>query len=177
MNSIYLLVYYAFAQFIPMKPFPFHGIGYRFRRILVKKLFRSVGEEVVVKSRCYFGDGSRISLGDYSQLSSGGRFNGRILIGSKVLMGPDVVMMATSHEYKDVSVPMMDQGEAKERPIVIGDDVWIGTRVIILPGVTVGSHSIISAGSVVTKDVESYSIVGGVPARVLKKRGLLGGAS
>ena len=65
---------------------------------------------------------------------------------------------------------MIDQGYEDYRPVVIGDDVWIGRRVIILPGVTVGGGSIIAAGAVVSKDVKPYSIVGGVPAKQIGNR-------
>ena len=65
---------------------------------------------------------------------------------------------------------MWQQGFTEVDPIVIEDDVWIGARVIILKGVTIGKGSIIGAGSVVTKDVEPYSIVGGNPAKLIRKR-------
>lgn len=68
-----------------------------------------------------------------------------------------------NHEYENS--PIRDN-----RPVVIGNDVWIGASVIILPGVTVGDGAILAAGAVVTKDVEPYSIVGGVPAKVIRKR-------
>lgn len=58
----------------------------------------------------------------------------------------------------------------EEKEVVIGNDVWIGTRVIILPGVTIGDHSIIGAGAVVTKSFPDYSIIGGVPAKLIKSR-------
>lgn len=65
---------------------------------------------------------------------------------------------------------MCQQGLSEPRPVLIEDDVWIGARVIILPGVKVGKGSVIGAGSVVTKDVMPYTVVGGNPARVLKGR-------
>ncbi len=65
---------------------------------------------------------------------------------------------------------MRGQGFSEEKAVVIGDDVWIGGRVIILPGVHVGSHSIIGAGAVVTKDVPEWAIVAGNPAIVKKYR-------
>ena len=65
---------------------------------------------------------------------------------------------------------MMEQGFEEERPVVIGNDVWIGDRVIILPGVHVGDGSILAAGAVVTKDVPPYAIVGGVPAKLIRMR-------
>ena len=65
---------------------------------------------------------------------------------------------------------MMQQGFEEERPVYIGDDVWIGDRVMILPGVHVGNGSIIAAGAVVTKDVPDHTVVGGVPAKVISIR-------
>ena len=62
------------------------------------------------------------------------------------------------------------QGFATEKPVLIADDVWIGARVIILPGVRIGTGAVIGAGAVVTKDMPDYSVVGGNPARVLKMR-------
>ena len=65
-------------------------------------------------------------------------------------MGPDVVMMATSHEFNSLDIPINQQGAKPEEPIVIGDDCWIGTRVIILPGVHIGRQCVVAAGAVVT---------------------------
>jgi maltose O-acetyltransferase len=65
---------------------------------------------------------------------------------------------------------MIDQGFKDKEPVIIEDDVWIGARVIILPGVKIGKGSIVGAGAVVTKDVEPYSIVAGVPAKLIRKR-------
>ncbi len=109
-------------------------------------------------------------MGDRSQLGQNSRLNGSISIGKDVIMGPDVIMMATSHEYKDLSTPINLQGEAEEKPIKIGNNVWIGTRVIILPGVHIGDNSIIGAGSVVTKSFSANSVIAGNPAKVVKLR-------
>lgn len=93
-----------------------------------------------------------------------------MVIGNNVMMGPEVMAFTKNHRTEEVSIPMVDQGDIEEQPIVIDDDVWIGARSIILPGVHVGCSSIIAAGSVVTKDVEPFSVVGGVPAKQIKKR-------
>ena len=65
---------------------------------------------------------------------------------------------------------MCQQGYYEEKPIVIGDDVWIGGHVIVLPGVHIGTGAIVGAGAVVTKDVPDYAVVGGNPARIIKSR-------
>ena len=153
-----------------MQPFPFFKWGYRFRYWIVSKLLKQCGEDLIVKSHCYFGNGSRLSIGNRSQLGQNSRLNGTISIGADVLMGPDVVIMATSHAYKNLDLPIICQGEATENPVVIGDDVWIGTRVVILPGVKIGSHSIIGAGAIVTKSFPDYAMIGGNPAKLIKLR-------
>ena len=111
-----------------------------------------------------------MEVGDRSQLGQNARLNGEITLGRDVIMAPDVVMMATSHNYSRTDIPINLQGERAEQPILVGNDVWIGTRVIILPGVSVGSHSIIGAGAVVTKSFPEYSIIGGNPAKFIRLR-------
>lgn len=86
------------------------------------------------------------------------------------MMGPYCLIYTSNHCMDRVDVPMWRQGFTEVRPVVIEDDVWIGARVTLLPGVHIGRGSVIGAGSVVTKDVPAYSIVGGNPARVLKYR-------
>ena len=85
-------------------------------------------------------------------------------------MGPDVVIMATSHSFERIDIPINQQGSSPERKVIIGDDVWIGSRVVILPGVTIGNHSVVASGSVVTKSCKPYNIIAGVPAKLIKTR-------
>lgn len=170
MRNIYLILYYTLVRYLPMSPFPLFKLFYKIRLFFVKNIIKECGENVVVKNNCYFGKGDRLSVGSRSQLGKNSRLEGTITIGKDVLMGPDVIMMSTSHEYSSLDIPINQQGEAREDPIFIGDDCWIGTRVIILPGVRIGSHSIVGAGSLVTKSVPSNSIIGGLPAVIIKKR-------
>lgn len=170
MKFIYLFIYYSFFRFWPMKPYPFYKVGYKSRQFLACKFIKQCGKDVVIKSNAYFGDGSRLSIGDFSQLGKNCQISGAVYLGKKILMGPDVIIMATSHEYSSSIIPIMDQGEALERKVTIGDGCWIGARVIIMPGVTIGENSIIAAGSVVTKSFESNVIVAGIPAKEIKKR-------
>jgi maltose O-acetyltransferase len=157
-------------QHLPMQPFPGYKFFYSLRYFFVKRIIKQCGRNVIVKNKCYFGNGNRLSVGDRTQLGQNSKLGGAITLGNDVLMGPDVVMMATSHAYDRVDVPINQQGAEEEQEIVIGDNVWIGTRVIILPGVKIGSHSIIASGAVVSKSFEEYSIIGGVPAKLIKKR-------
>ena len=118
----------------------------------------------------YFGTGKNIEMGDYSQLGINCKVEEDLVLGDYVLMGPDVVIFSSSHEYKNLDVPIMLQGGIERKPVVIGNDVWIGTRVIIMPGVHIGNHVIIGANSVVTHDIPDYSVAAGSPARVVRNR-------
>ena len=170
MKNILLLLYYLLLQHIPMQPIPGYKCGYKLRYWCVKRLLRSCGRDVIVKDHCYFGNGARLSVGDRSQLGSNARLNGNITIGKDVLMGPDVVMMATSHDFSRLDIPINLQGSKSESPIVIGDDCWIGTRAIVLPGVHLGKQCIVAAGAVVTRCFPDRCILGGVPARLIRMR-------
>lgn len=84
--------------------------------------------------------------------------------------GERLYHLSHNHEFSDTSTPMIQQGFTEERPVYIGNDVWIGDRVIILPGVHIGDHSVIGAGAVVTKDVSEWVVAAGNPAKVVKMR-------
>lgn len=170
MKKLALLVYYGFAQFFPTQPVPGYRFGYWLRSLLIKRIAVKCGEGVLVKQRCYVGAGFGLEVGSNSQLGHNARIGRNVSIGNDVLMGPDVVIMTTSHETSDINVPIRLQGKTEDKPVKIGDDVWVGTRVVILPGVTVGRGAIIGASAVVTKDVPPYSVVAGVPAKVVKWR-------
>lgn len=91
------------------------------------------------------------------------------------MFGPHVFMITGGHRYDIIgrymsSIKENEKLEENDRPIIVEGDNWIGANSIVLKGVTIGEGSIIAAGSVVTKDVPPYSIVGGVPARVIKMR-------
>jgi galactoside O-acetyltransferase len=96
---------------------------------------------------------------------------GEITIGNDVLIGPNCVLRATGHVFQSLIVPVNQQGHTGGT-IVIEDDVWLGANVVVLPNVTIARQSIVAAGAVVTHDVEAGAIVGGVPARVIKRRRL-----
>lgn len=93
-----------------------------------------------------------------------------IKIGNNVIIAKDVSLISGDHAFGREKL-IREQGMQKtETPIIIGNDVWIGEKVILLKGVTVGDGSVIGAGSVVTKDVPEYSVVAGNPAHVIKSR-------
>ena len=109
-------------------------------------------------------------LGDNSGIGRGSVIAGGVSIGKDVMMGPECYIYTRNHSFSSLDKPMRLQGYEKGRPVVIEDDVWIGARVTILPGVRVGKGAVIGAASVVTKDVPQYAVVGGNPAKILKFR-------
>lgn len=94
---------------------------------------------------------------------------GYVKIGSHVIMGPGVSIFSENHNTGSIEEYIINQG-ATRQGVTIEDGVWLGAKCLILDGVTVGQHSIVAAGSVVTKNIPPYSIVGGVPAKLIKSR-------
>lgn len=87
------------------------------------------------------------------------------------MIGAGTKIITSSHIFSDLTVPMINQG-LSFKSSYIGNDVWLGFNSVVLGGVTIDSGSIIGANSVITKDIEAYSIVAGVPGRILKKRSM-----
>lgn len=85
------------------------------------------------------------------------------------MMGPDVSILTHTHNIERTDIPMGQQG-MRVSEVIIGNDVWIGMRVVIMPGVRIGIGVVIGAGAAVTKDVPDYAVVGGVSARIIKFR-------
>jgi acetyltransferase-like isoleucine patch superfamily enzyme len=110
-----------------------------------------------------------ITIGARSLIGEGCvlRGQGGITIGDDVYLAPLVQVLAVDHVYDDLDTPISQQ-PIVTRGITIDDDVWIGGGAIILDGVQIGRHSVVAAGAVVTRDVPAYTVVGGVPARVLR---------
>ena len=165
------LLYYGFAQWLPPSYLPGGKIARKIRYAICRRCFARCGEDVNVESRAFFYSGAQISVGTHSGLGLRSRLHGTITIGDHVMMGEDVLILTRNHRFDAIDIPMDLQGLQEERPVVIGDDVWIGARVTILPGVNVGNGAILAAGCIVTKDVPPKAIVGGNPARVIRYRG------
>ncbi len=143
-------------------------IGKKLRGFFAKKLIANAGKNINIEKGATFC--GRLSIGDNSGIGVNCNIQGTVTIGNDVMMGPDVLIYTTNHEFRSKDIPMIDQGFQQEKPVIIGDDVWIGARAIILPGVHIGSHCIIGAGAVVTKAVPDWCTCVGNPARVVKER-------
>lgn len=97
--------------------------------------------------------------------------HGGLKIGNGVRIGTKATMIPANHIFRRTDIPIYQQGVSQEG-IKIEDDVWIGANSTIVDGVTIHTGSIVGAGSVVTKDVPKYSIVAGVPAKIIKSRNM-----
>ena len=129
----------------------------------------SLGRGSVVESySCINNAVGDVLIGDHTRIGIHNTIIGPVVIGSHVNLAQGVTVTALNHNYEDATKRIDEQG-VSTKPVVIADDVWIGTNAVVLPGVTIGRHCVVAAGAVVTKDVPDNTIVGGVPARVIKK--------
>ncbi len=133
----------------------------------------TVGRGASIRPSSYYGGelgegltvGAQTAIGAYNWIGA----SGQVTIGAGVMFGPRVTLIPENHIFEDNKRPIREQG-VKREPVVIGDNCWIGCNVTILAGVTIGEGSIVAAGAVVAKDVAPGSIVGGIPARLIRMR-------
>lgn len=144
----------------------------------VRRAFGSCGKNVYLSSNCTYSGIKNIYIGDNAVIDGGAVFlttRAKLIIGDDFMCGPRVTIITGDHRIDIPGRTMRSIREDEKLPendqdVVIENDVWVGANAIILKGVTIGTGSVICAGAVVTKDVPPYSIVGGVPAKVIKKR-------
>lgn len=165
--DIYKLLY-AIAKRMPPTNSKFGGFGGRIRTFCAKKMCASVGNQVNIEQGASFG--KDLYIGDRSGVGINCKLYGKVTIGKYVNMGPEVYIYTRNHGHDRIDIPMQEQGYTDESPVIIDDDVWLGSRVTILPGVHIGQGAIVGASAVVTHDVAPYSIVGGNPAKLLRMR-------
>jgi len=132
------------------------GLG-AFSRVIVSTSLNQIGTYIRI--------GNNVGIGEYAYLGGAGGLE----IGDDCIVGQYFSCHPENHNYTDNKIPIRLQG-VKRKGIVIGKNCWIGSKVTILDGVTIGQGCIIAAGSVVTKSFSANSIIGGVPAKILKTR-------
>ena len=129
----------------------------------------ALGQHSVVESySCINNAVGDVVIGDHTRIGIHNTIIGPVTIGNHVNLAQGITVTALNHNFDDTTKRIDEQGIAT-KPVVISDDVWIGANAVILPGVTIGRHVVVAAGAVVTKDVPDNTIVGGVPATIIKK--------
>lgn len=166
-KKILYLLYISIFRYTPEDYRPYAFFFPHIRNFLVSNFIISAGKNIRVKSKADISP--NIIIGHDSELGTRCMIHSNVKIGNHVIMGPDVKIYSRNHIHSSIEVPIQKQGKEYLKT-QIGNDVWIAANVIITAGVKVGNHCIIAAGSVVTKDVPNFAIVGGVPAKIIKYR-------
>lgn len=109
-----------------------------------------------------------VVIGSASRIGLHNTIIGPVTIGDNVLLAQNVVIAGLNHNFEDVYEPISQQG-VETKPVVIEDDVWVGANSVVLPGITIGKHAVVGAGSVVTRNIPSFSVALGNPAKVIKQ--------
>jgi maltose O-acetyltransferase len=168
----FLTLYRIILINLPVSNRRFVGkLSKKMRYMACKQIFSECGKNVNIEKGAKFGNGFKIKIGDNSGIGINCVIPNDIIIGKNVMMGPNVYILGNfTHVTDNTSIPMMFQGMKSKGPVIIEDDVWIGRQVIINYERIIREGSIIAAGSVVTKDFNPYSIIGGNPAQLIKYR-------
>ena len=165
------MVYYLVGQHLPSSGAPFVGrLSRLFRLLLVRTIFKYCDDDVNIGKNVFFGNGNSVSIGRNSGIGDNCKISNNLVIGNDVMIAPEVLFFNRGHEFSSKEIPIKDQGNTEVEVTLIEDDVWIGQRAIILPGVNIGKGVIIGSGTVVTKDVPSYAIYCGNPGKVVRFR-------
>ena len=130
--------------------------------------FRLGRYSVIESGACINNAVGDIIIGDHTRVGLHNTVIGPVTIGSHVNLAQGITVTALNHNFSETGRRIDEQGISTKH-VIIEDDVWIGANAVILPGVRIGTHSVVAAGAIVTKDVPSHSLVAGVPAKVIKK--------
>lgn len=129
----------------------------------------SLGDYSVIESfSCINNAVGDVIIGDHTRIGLHNTVIGPVTIGSHVNLAQGITITALNHNFEDKEKFIDEQG-INTTPVTIGNDIWIGANAVVLPGVTIGDHSVIAAGAVVTKNIPSHSLVAGVPAKIIKQ--------
>lgn len=151
------------------RPEPLFG---RLRAAFWRGRMRAVGRGSHISYDVKVLGAAHVSIGHNARITNGCILDGRggLHVGDDVLLGYQSIVMTLTHRFRDREKPIRQQG-FDLKPVRIGNDVWIGARVIIQPGVAIGDGAVVGSGAVVTKDVPPLTVAAGVPARVIGHRG------
>ncbi|HET6350927.1 MAG TPA: acyltransferase, partial [Coriobacteriia bacterium] len=163
-------LYYGFASRLPLSYRPGGKAARALRRACARHLLAFAGPNINIEPGVDFSDGSHVRIGDSSGIGANSRVEAAD-IAEGVIIGPELLALSRNHVFETPGVWIGHQGYTDRMPVHIGRGSWIGARVTILPGVRIGEFCVVGAGAVVTKDVPDYSVVGGNPARIIRRWG------
>ena len=145
-------------------------IGILIRYLLIRKMAKSCGRNVSIKKHCYLHRIKGLSIGNNVSIHEGVYINavGGLTIGDNVSISHGSDILTFNHQWNDPSKPIK-YNDIVKKSVTIGNDSWIGVGTKIMAGVNIGERTIIAAGAIVTKDVKPHTMVGGCPARLMKK--------
>ena len=166
----FLALYYGIFIWMPDNVIGGGKIWKHMRWLCCKQIFKKCGKNVNIMRKAVFGSGRNLEIGDNSGLGVNCNIPGNTIIGDNVMMGPNCYILGRNHAFNRTDIPMIEQGFTESKPTVIGDDVWIGREVLMTPGRTIKKGTIIAGGTVLCKDFDEYSIVGGNPSRLIRSR-------
>lgn len=164
-----LLAEELFSPILQWLPF---FLGSPFRWLFLKLFAKKVGRQLFVAQNVSFRHCYNLVMGDFVSINQDTIIHSRggVTIGNHVLMGQRVIINTGDHEYAETTTPIREQ-RITYKPIRIGNDVFLGMGAIIMSGINIADGTVVAAGAVVTKDTEPRTVVGGVPARVIARRG------
>ncbi|MGD8172067.1 acyltransferase [Vibrio sp. TRT 21S02] len=169
LNKVALAIYYLIIRKLPNTKYLDFPNKIRVWYVCNVLKIMQYHPETIFEDEVYISHGKNVRIGKHCHINERVFIQGAT-IGDKVMIAADAYIMNSTHNFDKLDIPMIDQGGITDNNPKIGNDVWIGKNVVIMPGVKVGDGVIIGAGAVVTKDIEPYSIVGGVPAKVIRSR-------
>lgn len=170
LKNVWIIIYYLLGYNLPSRYFPLGKRFSNFRGFIIRKILKdSCGTNLEIEASVLMGKFDDIKIGSNVQINERCRIR-NVIIGDNVMIAPEVYILHSGHVFERKDISMRFQGEKHYSATIVEDDVWIGARAIINPGKKIGKGSIIAAGSVITKDVEPYSIMGGNPAILIKRR-------
>lgn len=138
------------------------------RAFFGKMIVKECGENTNFGKHARFSN--LVSIGDNSGIGNRAFLQGAVYIGKNVMMAEDVKIFTVNHATSRIDIPMCEQKSQVQRPVTIGNDVWIGSNVLILPGSTIGNGVILGAGCVVRGAIPDYAVAIGNPAQIIKYR-------
>lgn len=170
MQKFKLAIYYLIIQYLPHSRFV--KLSNLIRLFYVSKILKiiSFDKNSKFENGIYISDARDIEIGNFVRINENVFLQGNIKIGDYVMIAPGVSIYTKTHNYHDINTPMVLSGESKTKKVIIENDVWIGRNAVVMPGVKIGRGSIIGANAIVNKSVAPNSIMGGVPARLIRKR-------